>query len=452
MFMKIAKAYEALTDDESRENWIKYGNPDGPQAATFGIALPSWVVEKQNSVFVLGLYMLVFIVILPIIVGTWWYRSIKYTTANLLIQTTQIFFHFLSKHRQLNIRRLLMVLTAAFEFNPQFSKLLPARPSDDEELSELIHSRSLPHISVKVKEPVLREIYAIKACILIHAHLEKVGLPPATLRPDQKSLLRLCPRLINEMISILNQVWIYAKYRPSTQLSVPPGLEVYETVMRLSQMISQQMWDRQSVLLQLPHVQTDMLRHFRTRRRNITTIDEFVAMKSEDRRSLVRLLSDEDYMDVMAVCSSFPHISITTETQVMDDDDRHKVTAGSMVTVTVTLMRTGLLEHHHIDPDTLLGGAGPGLVDVEEDPVINHNIAAVETVGSSEKAKPQRPWEKAKKKKKGKAGGGKAVKKRGGRKGKGAEKEDVEEQDEGPGEEKKGKSLSTTPSLPPLSE
>jgi translocation protein SEC63 len=78
---------------------------------------------------------------------------------------------------------LLMVLTAAFEFNPQFSKLLPARPSDDEELSELIHSRSLPHISVKVKEPVLREIYAIKACILIHAHLEKVGLPPATLRP-----------------------------------------------------------------------------------------------------------------------------------------------------------------------------------------------------------------------------------------------------------------------------
>jgi translocation protein SEC63 len=49
--------------------------------------------------------MLVFIVILPIIVGTWWYRSIKYTTANLLIQTTQIFFHFLSKHRQLNIRR-----------------------------------------------------------------------------------------------------------------------------------------------------------------------------------------------------------------------------------------------------------------------------------------------------------------------------------------------------------
>ena len=32
---------------------------------------------------------------------------------------------------------LLMVLTAAFEFNPQYSKLLPPRPSDDEELNEV---------------------------------------------------------------------------------------------------------------------------------------------------------------------------------------------------------------------------------------------------------------------------------------------------------------------------
>lgn len=28
---KLAKAYQALTDDTARENWIKYGHPDGPQ-------------------------------------------------------------------------------------------------------------------------------------------------------------------------------------------------------------------------------------------------------------------------------------------------------------------------------------------------------------------------------------------------------------------------------------
>lgn len=45
-------AYQALTDDESRKNWEKYGNPDGPGAMSFGIALPSWIVEKENSVWV----------------------------------------------------------------------------------------------------------------------------------------------------------------------------------------------------------------------------------------------------------------------------------------------------------------------------------------------------------------------------------------------------------------
>ena len=57
-----------LTDEVSRENWEKYGNPDGPQAASFGIALPSWIVDKQNSLWVLAVYMGIFMVGLPLIV------------------------------------------------------------------------------------------------------------------------------------------------------------------------------------------------------------------------------------------------------------------------------------------------------------------------------------------------------------------------------------------------
>lgn len=36
---------------------------------SFGIALPSWIVKKENSVWVLGLYALVFMVALPIVVS-----------------------------------------------------------------------------------------------------------------------------------------------------------------------------------------------------------------------------------------------------------------------------------------------------------------------------------------------------------------------------------------------
>lgn len=70
--MKLTKAYQALTDDEARKNWEKYGNPDGPGAMSFDIALPTWIVE--NSVWVLGLYALVFMVALSTVVGTWWYK------------------------------------------------------------------------------------------------------------------------------------------------------------------------------------------------------------------------------------------------------------------------------------------------------------------------------------------------------------------------------------------
>ena len=30
-FMKLTSAHKALTDDVARENWKRYGNPDGPQ-------------------------------------------------------------------------------------------------------------------------------------------------------------------------------------------------------------------------------------------------------------------------------------------------------------------------------------------------------------------------------------------------------------------------------------
>ncbi len=56
---------------------------------SFGIALPSWIVDKENSVWVLGLYALVFMVALPTSVGMWWYRSIQYSSDKVLQQTRQ---------------------------------------------------------------------------------------------------------------------------------------------------------------------------------------------------------------------------------------------------------------------------------------------------------------------------------------------------------------------------
>lgn len=78
-FVMITKAYKALTDEEVRENYIKYGHPDGPQSTTHGIALPKWMIEGTGSPIVITLYAAFFALILPWFVGKWWGSIQEYT-------------------------------------------------------------------------------------------------------------------------------------------------------------------------------------------------------------------------------------------------------------------------------------------------------------------------------------------------------------------------------------
>ena len=42
-FIQITKAYTILTDEKARENFLKYGNPDGKGSFAVGIALPQFL-------------------------------------------------------------------------------------------------------------------------------------------------------------------------------------------------------------------------------------------------------------------------------------------------------------------------------------------------------------------------------------------------------------------------
>lgn len=68
-----------------------YGNPDGQLQTSFGIALPEWLVKEGNHLYVLGVYGLIFGIMLPAVVGNWWYKSIQYTGESVLIKTTKLF-------------------------------------------------------------------------------------------------------------------------------------------------------------------------------------------------------------------------------------------------------------------------------------------------------------------------------------------------------------------------
>ncbi|XP_059158814.1 translocation protein SEC63 homolog [Physella acuta] len=334
-FMRIAKAYAALTDEESRKNWEEYGNPDGPEATRFGIALPKWIVERENSMWVLAVYGLVFMIILPVVVGVWWYHSIKFSGDQVLLETTKIYYHFISKMSNMILKRAIFVLGLSCEFDHMHNAEIIERPTDNEELPLLL--KQLPNVQEKARE----RPYCVKSRALLHAHFQRLELNPDTLGADQKYILKKCPYLINDMVHI--SASLVAIAMNSGRGIQPPRLESIENIMKMSQMVVQALDEKSSPLQQLPHITPDLLRHFTTRKRDIRHIRDFVSMDDEDRRSMLRSLTDNEYCDVMTVCAQMPYVEMTVKTEVLDEEDS-AITAGSIVTVTVYLVRKDMGE------------------------------------------------------------------------------------------------------------
>ena len=318
LFMKLTKAYDALTDETAKYNWEHYGNPDGPQAMQFGIGLPAWIVEEKNSIWVLGVYTLIFMIGLPTAVYYWWSNSIKFSGEQVLLDTTQLYYYFFHKTPHMMLRRALMVLAASLEFERGHNSEIIDRPSDNEEIPQLM--KSLPNLNINNKEKPLCFGYSMKARSLLYAHLSRIPLSPNTLHPDRLYIIKKCPFLVQEMVTCISQLILLAH---AGRIGRLPSLDTIENAMKLSPLVVQALWDKSSPLLQLPHIQDDMLKYFHSRRRNIKTLQQLAKMKDEDRRSLLRQLSDEQYKDVIRVLAMMPVLDVTITTEVVDDEEQH---------------------------------------------------------------------------------------------------------------------------------
>ncbi|CAB3407176.1 unnamed protein product [Caenorhabditis bovis] len=333
-FDKIAKAYQALTDKEARENWEKYGNPDGPQATTFGIALPKWLVSKEYGLWVLAFYALIFMVLMPVIVGIWWYNSIKYSVDKVLLDTTRLYYYFVHKTPRMEIGRMIAVLSGSFEFSKQYNKEIKERESDDIELPRLM--KSLPGVNDKGREQPLSMPYALKTRILMHAYLNRLPLESEAnqLDEDQRYIVSRTLRLIEELIQCSHNLLGYSHAK------IP--VETFENFMKLQAMFVQGLCQKNSPLMQLPHITDYNLQHLR--KQKINSCHDLAKMDHEKRRSVLRSLSDFEYRNVMIVLSMMPRLQIETKTVVEGEDDQHELTAGCVVTLKITLKRSRLID------------------------------------------------------------------------------------------------------------
>lgn len=411
-FLMISKAYAALTDEESRKNWELYGNPDGPGATSFGIALPSWIVEKENSFIVLGLYALVFMIALPTVVGIWWYNSVKYGGDQVLLDTTQLFYCFIHKSPHMVLKRVIMIIAASLEFEKSHNSEVVERPTDNVEVPALIRDlQSECNLNEKNKERPLCYHYSIKARALLYAHLYRIHLPPSTLDLDRQFIVRKCPTLIHEFVQCVAQLTMLAI---AGRIPRCPSIDTLESAMKLSPLIVQAVSESRSIFFQLPHFSDDVVKMLSHKKFNVRSFDQFAKMDQNDRRTMLRSLSDDQFEDILLVLSDMPIIDLSVKTEVLDDEDSGVITAGAIVTVTATLKRLTYGSVYGINSEPTNGplvGSTHGDHDDENEPFLANG-------GSSAQSKPavqmnSKPvWQKREKgkKKKGK-GSGKVQKK-----------------------------------------
>lgn len=295
IFMKIAKAYEALTDETSKENYEKYGNPDGKQSLEVSIGLPKIILE--NPKIVLVLYLVAMVVIIPVVVGIWYANSKQYGENNIKYESYTAFYQLIAdSHRTKNMPEVMAASAECRAINT-------TKPGDNEPLKVFYEKMKNEKLMVKPKfeHPVI-----LRGNLLIHAHLLRLTqlLTPA-LREDLDAMLIKGPELVEGMIEICHQRrW----------------LETTLSAIKFSQCIIQALFTGKSPLLQVPHLTDAAAKEITQGCTDPTNaLNEFLRTPDAQKKGLGGL-SAKEKEDVFEACKLIPCMKFETKLFVEEEE------------------------------------------------------------------------------------------------------------------------------------
>ncbi|KAL4488541.1 hypothetical protein ABPG72_013109 [Tetrahymena utriculariae] len=91
-FLLVTKANECLTDETKMKVCEQFGSPDGPGSLQVAIAMPSFFQKKENHVFVLALFSVLFVILVPIVVLIWLNKSQSKNIHGMLVENQMVAF------------------------------------------------------------------------------------------------------------------------------------------------------------------------------------------------------------------------------------------------------------------------------------------------------------------------------------------------------------------------
>ncbi|CAG9460374.1 unnamed protein product [Pedinophyceae sp. YPF-701] len=223
------------------------------------------------------------------------FHCARYTTIELFGSSLQA---------KTKLRGLLEILCAATEF-----ATLPIRPGEEDAVRKLVAHSPITIASQKFTDP------HVKANALLQAHFSRTPLA-GDLAADQRAVVRGASRLLGAVVDVIaSNGWL------------SPAL----AAMELSQMVVQGMWERDPVLLQLPHVTRDLAA--RAKAIGVESVFELLDMEDADRTKLLSMDAGQ-LAELARVCNRYPDIQLAH-----DVADKDELEAGGMVSVMVELER-----------------------------------------------------------------------------------------------------------------
>jgi translocation protein SEC63 len=324
-FMMVSKAYESLTDETAKENFEKFGNPDGKQSLEVSIGLPDFLLDTANRNLVLMVYLIIMVGVIPFCVWNYYSDSSKFGEKDVMYDTYS-WFHF-----TLNEHSLMKALPEALAGSAEFRKRnVPKTDTDKTAISTLMNS-----VRGQMQKPKFNHPVCVKGNVLLHAHLlrktEEIAALPVALQGDLRYMLQLSNSLMDAMISVCQH---------------QDALQTACNAIEFSQFMTQAMWTKDSTLLQLPHFTAEEVKHCEKGGKGgsnkATSIVEYRQVPDDQKKGMVHF-TDAQKKDVSAFLQMLPDITVETKVFV-DDDEDDKVYEGDLCTVRVTITRNNLVK------------------------------------------------------------------------------------------------------------
>jgi pre-mRNA-splicing helicase BRR2 len=228
------------------------------------------------------------------------YYYIEYTTIELFASSITA---------KTKVKGVIEILAAASEF-----ARLTIRNGEEQALQRI--SKHVPNAlpaEVKWEDP------ATKALVLLQAHFSRFTLSN-DLSADLAIILGECIKLLQALVDVISS---YGWLRPAL------------AAMEVSQMSVQGLWDKDNILMQIPHFDQRIIAELEQLSTPVTTVFDVLDM-DEDVRNDVLQMSPAQLSDVAMFCNAYPNIEVAYELGVDGD-----VTAGDSVSIKISLSREG---------------------------------------------------------------------------------------------------------------